>query len=65
MKHGKVWIGITPDCEENLGGYYCMVYNDEEMENQIDDFCIHPDDCDCTNDKEVEKFIKWYAEQYQ
>lgn len=65
MKYGKVWVSTTPDCDENLGGYYCQVYSDEDMENQIDDFCIHTDDCDCKNQEEVEKFIKEYTEMYQ
>ena len=65
MKYGKVWVSTTPDCDENLGGYYCQVYSDEDMENQIDDFCIHTDDCDCNNQEEVEKFIKEYTKMYQ
>jgi hypothetical protein len=65
MQYGKVWISTTTDCGENLGGYYCQVYTDENMENQIDDFCIHTDDCDCSNQEEVEKFIWQYAKMYQ
>lgn len=65
MKVGKVWIHAIADCDENEGGYYCMVYSDEDLNNQIDDFCIHPEDCDCENEDEVEEFIKSYAEQYQ
>ena len=64
MRYGKVWISMTPDCDENLGGYYCQVYEDENMECQIDDFCIHTDDCDCTNEEEVENFIKEYSKMY-
>lgn len=65
MKYGKVWISMTSDCDENLGGYYCQIYNDKEMENQIDDFCIHTNDCDCSNQEEVEIFIREYTKQYQ
>ena len=68
MKCGKVWISRTNDCDENEGGYYCQVYSDEDMDYQIDDFCIHVDDCNCEDEEEVEKFIKfikWYAESYQ
>lgn len=65
MEYGKVWISRIPDCDNNLGGYYCQVYIDRDMENQIDDFCIHPEDCDCTSESEVEKFIEEYAKQYQ
>lgn len=65
MKYGKVYISITDDCDENLNGYYCQVFSDENMQNQIDDFCIHTEDCDCNNQDEVEKFIKEYAGMYQ
>lgn len=65
MKYGKVWISRCEDCDENEGGYYCQVYADEDMEHQIDDFCIHPDDCDCSNEDEVKKFIEEYAKMYQ
>ena len=64
MKYGKVWIGCIPDCDENEGGYFCEVWDDEYMNNRIDYFCIHPEDCDCNNPEEVKKFIRWYAEQY-
>lgn len=44
MKYRGLFISVTPDCDENTGGYYCQVYTDEDMANQIDDFCIHPDE---------------------
>ena len=65
MKCGKVWISRTYDCGENKGGYFCQVYKDENMEYEIDFFCIHPEDCDCKNDEEVDSFIEEYAKQYQ
>lgn len=65
MQYGKVWISQCRDCDENEGGWYCEVYTDEYMENRIDYFCIHTEDCDCNNQEEVEKFIRWYAEMYQ
>lgn len=65
MKCGKVYIHYIEDCDENKGGYYCEVYDTEEMDNRIDYFCVHTDDCDCNNVEDVEKFIRWYAEMYQ
>ena len=62
MKIGNVYVHYIPDCGENTGGYYCEVYSDEDMEDQIDSFCIHPDDCDCTNEDEVVRYIKEYLE---
>lgn len=39
-----VWVTTTPDCGENTGGFYCQVYADEDWTEQIDDFCIHPEE---------------------
>lgn len=64
MKCGKVYIDYMKDCCENEGGYYCVVYSDE-YETEIDHFCVHPDDCNCKNYEEVEKFIRQYAKMYQ
>ena len=65
MQCGKVWVSCTEDCDENKGGYFCEVYDDENMDNRIDYFCVHPEDCDCSNYESVEKFIREYAEMYQ
>ena len=64
MKCGNVWISRVEDCGENKGGYFCQVYADENMEYEIDYFCIHPEDCDCSNDNDVDDFIRLYAEMY-
>lgn len=64
-KYGDVYVSRTLDCDVNEGGWYCQVYLDEDMTCQIDDFCIHSDDCDCTNDREVDAFITKYVEQYK
>ena len=65
MKYGNVWISRTEDCDENKGGYFCQVYLDKDMEHEIDFFCIHPEDCDCTNEDDVEDFIRTYAMMYE
>ena len=65
MQYGKVWITYIKDCDENEDGYFCEVYADEDYSERIDYFCIHPEDCDCTNEDEVEKFIEEYSKMYQ
>ena len=58
-----LYVTTTPDCEDNEGGYYCEVYADEDFITKLDDFCVHPEDCDCDNDDEVEKYIMSYISQ--
>ena len=65
MKCGNVWISCIDDIGENKNGYFCQVYADEDMSKEIDYFIIHPWDCDCTDEKEVEKFIEECAKMYK
>ena len=58
-----LYVSTTPDCEYNEGGHYCEVYADEDYSIKLDDFCVHTDDCDCDNEKEVEKYIESYISQ--
>ncbi len=57
MEYRGVYISTTDDCGENLGGYYCQVYADEEMSYEIDDFCIHP--AELRENPDVDYWIKW------
>ena len=56
----KVFVDYTPDCEYNEGGFYCETFADEDGADKIDDFCIHPEDCDCTDEEAVEEYIRNY-----
>ena len=29
LKGAQVYVTFYPECEENVGGYYCQVYTDE------------------------------------
>ena len=40
----QVWISRCDDVGENEGGYYCQVYSDSNMENEIDNFVIQAED---------------------
>lgn len=57
-----VFVDYIHDCGSNVGGFYCQTYSDERGDNKIDDFCIHPEDCDCSNYDEVEDYIRHYYE---
>lgn len=57
----KVHLSFVKDVEPNEGGYYVEVYNDINLENKIDDFCIHPTDCDCSNFTSVEHYAREYV----
>lgn len=54
-------VSFVADVEPNVGGWYCQVER-KENDYQLDDFCIHPNDCDCTNMQEVETFAREYVE---
>ena len=32
LKGAQVYVTFYPDCEENVGGYYCQVYTDENRQ---------------------------------
>ena len=62
-----IYITYIPDCEYNEGGYYCETYSDENFDNKIDDFCIHPDDIPGLENmtwQEEEKAIEEYIAHY-
>ena len=52
-----VYVTYINDCESNTGGLWCQVYADENCDRELDDFCIHPDDCDCSDEEVVEAYI--------
>lgn len=56
MEYKGLYISIAPDCGPNEGGYYCQVYEDRDMRDQIDEFCIHPDEL--AENADVEHWIK-------
>ena len=40
-KGTKVYVTAIDDCGENVGGFYCQVYADEDMNDELDYFVIH------------------------
>ena len=56
MEYRGYYISLTPDCGPNEGGYYCQVYQDQDYSEQIDDFCIHPDELE--ENPDIENWIK-------
>lgn len=56
-----VWVAFNPDCEYNTGGFYCEIWENPDMDCLLDDFCIHIDDCDCTDLDAVEQYAKDYV----
>lgn len=60
-KNGRtVWLAFVPDCEYNTGGWYVEVYLNQ-YGDRYDDFCVHLDDCDCTDMNAVEQYAKDYV----
>ena len=56
MEYRGYYISLTPDCGPNEGGYYCQVYQDQDYSEEIDDFCIHPDELE--ENPDIEYWIK-------
>lgn len=56
----RVFLSYIQDCEPNTGGWYVEIYVNP-YGDRYDDFCIHPEDCDCTNWDEVGRFAKNYV----
>lgn len=63
IKDGKkVYISFCDDCDINKGGYYCQVYDNEDMDNEIDNFVIQAEDVAAgLTDKMVKDYLnsKW------
>lgn len=63
IKDGKkVYISFNDDCDINEGGYYCQVYDNEDMDNEIDNFVIEAEDVVAgLTDEMVEEYLnsKW------
>lgn len=57
----EVYLAFVPDVDPNKGGWYVEIYLNESGD-RYDDFCIHPGDCDCTNDLEVQEYARKYVE---
>ena len=50
-----VWVATTYDCEPNLGGYYCTMYADEDMNHELGFFTIS---AESVNDGEAYKCMR-------
>ena len=63
-KGTMVWVSYIPDCGSNVGGFYVEIYLDE-YGDRYDDFCIHPEDCDCADWDAVERFAREYVSRIE
>ena len=60
-KKGELlFYDAVPDTDINKGGYYVEVFNDIDNNYKVDDFCVHPNDCDCTNEEALHAYIRKY-----
>ena len=60
-KNGRtVWLAFVPDCEYNTGGWYVEVYLNQ-YGDRYDEFCVHLEECDCTEMNAVEQYAKDYV----
>lgn len=53
MEYKGFYVTYTADCEDNLGGYFCQVYKDSNLDYEIDNFCIHKEELLENNVQEI------------
>ena len=53
-----MWRFPSNDYGENKGGYFCQVYTDENFQNEIDNFCLHHEDCENQTPYEIDEMIE-------
>ena len=56
-----VWVTRTFDCEPSLGGLYCQIYLDKDLERELDDFVIP---AEVVNDDKEEEYILEFISNY-
>ena len=56
-----VWVTRTYDCEPNLGGFYCQIYLDKDLERELDYFVIP---AEVVNDNKEEEYILEFISNY-
>ena len=59
-KGTRVYLAFVDDCEDNEGGYFVEIYLHEDGD-RFDYFCIHPEDCDCSDVDAVERYAIEYV----
>jgi len=55
--YDMVFVSLCDDIGENEGGYFCQVYDDEDMENEINYFVIHKEDLEKSLLEKEDKYI--------
>lgn len=63
MEYAGLYITYIPDDGPNAGGYYCQVYEDDTMEDFIDDFCVFA--CELDAEHDIEMRIKEVIDRYE
>lgn len=63
-KRGNTYyVSFTDDCDDNVGGYFCQVYEEkphEDLGEEIDYFVIHKEDIGKYN---IEELVQNYVEK--
>lgn len=64
MQYKGYYVTFVADCDDNTGGYFCEIYEDESFDNRLDFFCIYKDSVDCKDDTAVEDFAKQMVDSF-
>lgn len=61
-KNGNTYyVTFTDDCEDNVGGYFCQVYKDEDLEEEIGFFVLHKRHID---EYGIDELVQDYVEDF-
>jgi hypothetical protein len=55
--YDMVFVSLCDDIGENKGGFFCQVYDDEDMQNEINYFVIHKEDLEKSLLEKEDKYI--------
>ena len=62
MEYKGFYITYIDDCNENVGGYFCQVYTNNNLDYELDNFCIHKEDL---INSSVEENITKYIDNFE
>lgn len=60
LNGNSFYVTFTDDCDDNVGGYFCQVYEDEDLKEEIDYFVLHKEHIDKYG---IDELVQNYVEE--